>query len=86
MMPILDGQETLKEIQGIEREQNIKKKKEVKIIMITALSKSKNIIEAFYKGSATANIVKSIEKETLFVAMKKLGLNKVIMIYSSSFY
>jgi len=74
MMPNIDGQQAVKEIRNLEKEKGVKPKKEVKIIMVTALGDPKNAIEAFYQGRATSYLVKPISVEKLLEEVKKLGL------------
>ncbi len=74
MMPNIDGQQAVKEIRKFEKEKGIKPKKEVKIIMVTALGDPKNAVEAFYQGRATSYLVKPISVEKLIEEVKKFGL------------
>lgn len=74
MMPIIDGIETLKVIREIEDERGIGGLDRAKVIMITALGDSKNVLEAF-KDGCEAYIVKPIKKEKLYEEITKLGLS-----------
>ena len=74
MMPNMDGQQALKLIREIEKEHNIFGDQEVKVIMTTALDDPKSVIEAYYRGGATAYIVKPIIKETLLNELRNFGL------------
>lgn len=74
MMPNLDGQDALKRIRAIENERGIEKKTEAKVIMITALSDPKTVFNAFYRGGATAYIVKPIDKTKLLNEIRQFGL------------
>ncbi|HEQ70989.1 MAG TPA: response regulator [Spirochaetia bacterium] len=74
MMPKINGQEALKLIREYERQHDIKPSEEVKVIMTTVLDDPKNVIEALYKGGASAYIVKPIEKEKLIKEIEELGL------------
>ncbi len=74
MMPQMDGQEALKQIREMEREMGIKGKKEVKVLMISALDDPKTVVQAFYQGGATSYIVKPIEKKKLIDEVRSLGL------------
>ena len=76
MMPNLNGQEALKKIREIEREEGIQETHEVKVIMTTALCDPKSITEAFYKGGASSYIVKPISEEKLYEKMRKFSLIK----------
>ena len=74
MMPKVNGQEALRQIREIEKSKGIRGSQKVKAIMTTALEDQKNVIDAFYKGGASAYLVKPIEKAKLIDEMKKLGL------------
>jgi two-component system, chemotaxis family, chemotaxis protein CheY len=74
MMPNIDGHQAIKTMRDMEKEKGIKPKKEVKIIMVTALGDPKNAMEAFYQGKATSYLVKPISVEKLHEEVKKLGL------------
>lgn len=73
MLPSMDGQEVLKEIRRLEAERGLHGLSRVKIIMITALGDSENIMEAF-KGQCEAYLVKPIDKEKLLKEIRPLGL------------
>ncbi len=75
LMPEMDGHEVLKKIREIEEKNEISGSDRVKIIMTTALSDSKNVIEAF-REQCEAYIVKPITKEELFKQMRALGFIK----------
>jgi two-component system chemotaxis response regulator CheY len=74
MMPDMDGQQALKQIRSLEKQMGIRGKKEVKIIMLTALDDPHSVVEAFYRGGATSYMVKPIEKDKLMTELKNLGL------------
>lgn len=76
MMPEMDGQEALEAIRRVESEHGIAGLDGVKVIMITALEDSKNVIGAFRTG-CEAYIVKPVKKEKLFEEIEKLGLIKI---------
>lgn len=75
MMPVMDGQESLKVIRKEEVEMGVPPSEEAKIIMITALDDQKSIFEAYYKGGATSYIVKPVVKEKLLEEIRKLGIS-----------
>ena len=75
MMPNMDGQQALREIRDIEREEGVAKEKVCKVIMVSALDDSKELHDAFFLGEATSYLVKPIRKQTLLEEMKNLGLN-----------
>jgi two-component system, chemotaxis family, chemotaxis protein CheY len=74
MMPKMNGQEVLKVIRRVEREQEISAKDEAKIIMTTALDSPQNVIEAYYQGGCTSYLVKPIEKQKLIKTLQEYGL------------
>ena len=74
MMPKMDGQEALKHIRKIERENGIHASHESKIIMVTTLDDPKNVVEAYYKGSATSYIPKPINKGMFIQLLKNLNI------------
>lgn len=74
MMPKINGQEALKMIRDFEARNEIKPSDEVKVIMTTVLDDPKNVIDALYKGGASAYIVKPIDKEKLIREIEELGL------------
>ncbi len=75
MMPNMDGQQALREIRDIEKEEGVAKDKAVKVIMVSALDDSKELHDAFFLGEATSYLVKPIRKQTLLEEMKNLGLD-----------
>lgn len=75
MMPHLDGHEALQQIRDMEKAMGVKGSDEVKVIMITALGDAKTVIKAFYRGGATAYLVKPIDKSKLLDEIRKLGLD-----------
>ncbi|MEW5774715.1 MAG: response regulator [Thermodesulfobacteriota bacterium] len=74
MMPNMDGQQALREIRDIEREEGVTKDKAVKVIMVSALDDSKELHDAFFLGEATSYLVKPIRKQTLLEEMRSMGL------------
>lgn len=74
MMPVQNGQETLKKIREIENMRGIETHDEVKVIMTTALEDPKNVLDAYNDGGASSYLVKPIHKEKLLDEVRKLGL------------
>ena len=74
MMPGVDGQAALKQIREIERQMGIRGPREVNMIMLTALNDPHSVVEAYYRGGATAYLVKPIEAEKLRFELRRLGL------------
>ncbi len=73
MMPKMDGHEALKRIRELERETGVKPMNEVKVIMTSVLEDPKNVIEAYYGGSATSYLIKPIDREKLDDELDRLG-------------
>ncbi|HET98440.1 MAG TPA: response regulator [Desulfurivibrio alkaliphilus] len=74
MMPNLDGQETLRRIRELEKEQGIGGSDMVKVIMTTALDDPKSIMTALVKGSCEGYLVKPIRRDTLLAKLRELGM------------
>lgn len=74
MMPEMDGQEALTRIRDLEKKRGIHPRDEAKVIMTTALSDPRNVVEAYYKGGATAYLAKPIDKAVLLDTVRDLGL------------
>ena len=70
----MDGQEALKEIRRYEHENGTGDKSPVKIIMTTALSDSKNIMQAMVIGSCDAYVNKPIAPDEIRKLLPELGL------------
>jgi two-component system chemotaxis response regulator CheY len=73
MMPKMDGHEALKRLRELEREMGVKSADEVKVIMTSVLEDPKNVIEAYYGGSATNYLIKPIDREELEDELERLG-------------
>jgi two-component system chemotaxis response regulator CheY len=74
MMPHMDGQESLRQIRELEKEMGVKGSDEVRVVMISALDDPKTVVDAFYRGGATAYIVKPIQKKALLQEIRAFGL------------
>ncbi len=75
MMPVKDGHETLSEIREIENDNGVFGLSGAKIIMTTALSDKKNILQAF-REQCEAYMTKPINKTILEEALQKFGFEK----------
>lgn len=74
MMPHVDGQQALREIREIEKEEGISEERAAKVIMLSGLDDSKELHDAFFLGSATSYIVKPIRKQMLLDEITSLGV------------
>jgi two-component system, chemotaxis family, chemotaxis protein CheY len=72
-MPIMDGQEALKQMRKIEKEKALELEKPTPIIMVTAVDAKAEVAEAFESG-CTDYINKPISKAKLFTKLSALGL------------
>ena len=73
LMPVMDGQETLKKIREIEEVRGIYGDDGVKVIITSALDDNENILKAFRTG-CEGYIPKPLEKKKLLDKLKELGL------------
>ncbi len=73
MMPVMDGYQALMGIRNLEKERDIPKEKEAKVIMTTALNDEKNVKMAFDLG-CTVYSGKPIDKDRFEQALKKFNL------------
>ena len=74
MMPVMDGQEALREIRAVEQRNGVKPADEAKIIMITALGDPRNVVDAYYKGGAALYLTKPIDVRAFIDTLRQLGL------------
>ncbi len=73
MMPVMDGQQMLKEIRCFEAENGIDGLDGAKIIMTTALDSAQSIFEAF-REQCESYLVKPFDVQALKAEIEKLGL------------
>ncbi|MEN6474116.1 MAG: response regulator [Syntrophaceae bacterium] len=73
MMPEMDGQAVLAAVRGIEKESGIGGHDGVKIIMTTALSDPKNVMQSF-REQCDGYLVKPIDKLKLMEMLAELKL------------
>ena len=73
MMPKMDGHEALKRLRELEREMGVRSANEARVIMTSVLEDPKNVIEAYYGGSATSYLIKPIDREKLEDELERLG-------------
>lgn len=77
MMPQINGQKALAKIRQLESEYNVPIDNAAIIIMTTALSDIKNVMNA-YSELADGYVVKPIRKEKLFSELAKLKLTTAV--------
>ncbi len=73
MMPVMDGYQALVGIRNLEKQKNVPKEKEVKVIMTTALNEEQNVKLAFDLGCMIYS-GKPIDQTRFEQALKKLNL------------
>jgi two-component system, chemotaxis family, chemotaxis protein CheY len=73
LMPVMDGQETLKRIRHMEDEREIFGDECVKIIITSAIDDKKNMLTAFRAG-IEGYITKPVDKKKMLNKIKDLGL------------
>lgn len=74
MMPVMDGQEALLELRKMEEKRGIRGLDTTKVIMVTAIDDSKNIMKAFRQGQCEAYLTKPLDRHKLIGHIKDLGL------------
>jgi two-component system, chemotaxis family, chemotaxis protein CheY len=74
MMPVMDGQEALLELRKMEEHRGIRGLDTTKVIMITAIDDSKNIMKAFRQGQCEAYLTKPLDRTKLVSHIRELGL------------
>lgn len=74
LMPEMDGRTALKEIRALEEMRGITSTHGTKIVMITALDDTKDVMRAFYE-LCDAYIFKPIDKAKLLQELEKIGLS-----------
>ena len=73
MMPVMDGYQALMGIRNLEKERNIPKEKEAKVIMTTALNDEGNVKMAFELG-CTVYSGKPIDQEKFEHVLRRFDL------------
>ena len=71
MMPRMNGIDALKKIREYEKSIGIVSRHEVPVVMTTALSDPKNVIDAYHAGGATSYLVKPIKRESIEAEIRK---------------
>ena len=73
-MPVMDGQETLLELRKMEEERLVSLADATKVIMVTAIDDSKNMMKAIRQGHCEAYLTKPFDRTKLIDHLKKLDL------------
>ena len=76
LMPEMDGSTAAIEIRQIEKEWGVSVNDGVKIIVISSLNTTNDIIQAYVSAKSAAHLVKPVQPDKLISAMNKLGLIK----------
>ena len=74
MMPVMDGQEALLALRKMEAQRGIRGLDTTKVIMVTAIDDSKNIMKAFRQGQCEAYLTKPLDRTKLISHIRDLGL------------
>lgn len=72
MMPEMNGHESLQAIRKLESDQGLPLGSGCKIVMVTALGDSRNVLSAFSEG-AEYYLVKPIQQKKLFELLEEMG-------------
>lgn len=75
MMPKVDGQGVLREIRAIEEQKGLTGSDATKIIMTTALSDPKNLMQAMVQGQCNGYLTKPIDHDELKDLLDELGFS-----------
>jgi two-component system chemotaxis response regulator CheY len=71
MMPVLDGQDALRQIRRIEKQMGVPA---AKVVMTTAQKSTKAVADALFNGGACAYFVKPIHLEYFIRELNAMGL------------
>ncbi|MBF0427672.1 MAG: response regulator [Magnetococcales bacterium] len=74
MMPEMDGQEALRRIRALERDQNIDESDEAVIFMVTALNTEDQVVQAFFRGGCTDYLAKPVTRDKVLDKMRQYNL------------
>lgn len=74
LMPVMNGQEALRQMRGLEIEHGVKEGNESVIVMTTALNALEDIQQAIWQGDCNNYLVKPISKGDLVALLKKYKL------------
>lgn len=73
-MPVMDGQETLLQLRKMEEERHVSLADVTKVIMVTAVDDSKNMMKAFRQGQCEGYLTKPLDRAKLIDHLKNLDL------------
>ena len=73
VMPVLDGQETLKRIRALEKNAGLDSSERSTIIMVTSLHSPQDMMDAIIEGDCNDYLVKEFEPEHLLRLLIKYG-------------
>ena len=74
MMPEMNGHETLQEIRKLEDKHGVVLGRGTKVIMVTALGDSRNVLSAFSEG-CEYYLVKPVQQKKLFELLDEMGFS-----------
>jgi len=82
MMPVLDGLAALQGIRTLEKQMGVPHSLAVKVVITTAVSDPRTIINSFNDGEATSYLVKPITRQKLAKEMVALKLTASTMAFT----
>jgi two-component system, chemotaxis family, chemotaxis protein CheY len=74
MMPEMDGQEVLKNLRRLEKEEGVQADHQTRVFMTTAVDSMDHVMKAYYRGGCTTYLVKPIDKGRLLDALREYKL------------
>jgi len=75
MMPGIDGNEVLKKVRQLEKQRGIGGSDAVKVIMTSALSDAKNIMQSLVRGSSDGYLTKPIDLMKMKQLLNDFGIH-----------
>ncbi len=74
MIPKLDGQEVLRQVRDAERGSGLDESERSKVMMVSSLDDSENIMKAFTKGHCDAYIMKPVSRAKMQYHLQEMNL------------
>ncbi len=74
MIPKLDGQEVLRQLRDAEHGACLEASKRSKVMMVSSLDDSENIMQAFTKGHCDAYMIKPVSREKVEYHLQEMNL------------